>query len=60
MSAPRCATKAIRPPPATGSLHVYDPFNYDVQIASIAEENAFRRLKGRTVMESFVAHKLNE
>ena len=26
-----------------GSLHVYDPFNYDVQIASIAEENAFRR-----------------
>ena len=26
-----------------GSLHVYDPFNYDVQIASGAVENAFRR-----------------
>jgi catechol 2,3-dioxygenase-like lactoylglutathione lyase family enzyme len=26
-----------------GSLHVYDPFNYDVQIASAAEENAFGR-----------------
>jgi len=26
-----------------GSLHVYDPFNYDVQIASAAAENAFRR-----------------
>lgn len=26
-----------------GSLHVYDPFNYDVQIASAVEENAFRR-----------------
>ena len=26
-----------------GSLHVYDPFNYDVQIASSAEETAFRR-----------------
>jgi len=26
-----------------GSLHVYDPFDYDVQIASAAEENAFRR-----------------
>ena len=26
-----------------GSLHVYDPFNYDVQIASAAVENAFRR-----------------
>jgi len=26
-----------------GSLHVYDPFDYDVQIASTAEENAFRR-----------------
>jgi len=26
-----------------GSLHVYDPFDYDVQIASAAEESAFRR-----------------
>ena len=26
-----------------GSLHVYDPFDYDVQIASAAGENAFRR-----------------
>jgi catechol 2,3-dioxygenase-like lactoylglutathione lyase family enzyme len=26
-----------------GSLHVYDPFNYDVQLASAAGENAFRR-----------------
>jgi catechol 2,3-dioxygenase-like lactoylglutathione lyase family enzyme len=25
-----------------GSLHVRDPFNYDVQIASAAQENAFR------------------
>jgi catechol 2,3-dioxygenase-like lactoylglutathione lyase family enzyme len=26
-----------------GSLHVYDPFDFDVQIASGAEENAFKR-----------------
>jgi catechol 2,3-dioxygenase-like lactoylglutathione lyase family enzyme len=26
-----------------GSMHVYDPFDYDVQIASAAVENAFRR-----------------
>jgi catechol 2,3-dioxygenase-like lactoylglutathione lyase family enzyme len=26
-----------------GSLHVYDPFGYDVQLASAASENAFRR-----------------
>ncbi len=26
-----------------GSLHVYDPFNYDVQIGNAVEENAFRR-----------------
>jgi hypothetical protein len=26
-----------------GSLHVYDPFDYDVQLASAASENAFRR-----------------
>jgi catechol 2,3-dioxygenase-like lactoylglutathione lyase family enzyme len=26
-----------------GSLHVYDPFNYDVQIGSAAQETAFRR-----------------
>jgi catechol 2,3-dioxygenase-like lactoylglutathione lyase family enzyme len=26
-----------------GSLHVYDPFDYDVQLASAAQENAFRR-----------------
>jgi catechol 2,3-dioxygenase-like lactoylglutathione lyase family enzyme len=26
-----------------GSLHVLDPFNYDIQFANIVEENAFRR-----------------
>ena len=26
-----------------GSLHIYDPFDYDVQIANAVEENAFRR-----------------
>jgi catechol 2,3-dioxygenase-like lactoylglutathione lyase family enzyme len=26
-----------------GSLHVYDPFDYDVQIANATQENAFRR-----------------
>ncbi|HEY6255793.1 MAG TPA: VOC family protein [Xanthobacteraceae bacterium] len=26
-----------------GSLHVLDPYNYDIQFANIAEENAFRR-----------------
>jgi hypothetical protein len=26
-----------------GSLHVLDPFSYDVQFANIIEENAFRR-----------------
>jgi len=26
-----------------GSLHVYDPFNYDVQFANAVEETAFRR-----------------
>lgn len=26
-----------------GSLHVYDPFDYDVQIANAVEETAFRR-----------------
>ncbi len=26
-----------------GSLHVYDPFDYDVQVASAVGENAFRR-----------------
>jgi catechol 2,3-dioxygenase-like lactoylglutathione lyase family enzyme len=26
-----------------GSLHVYDPFNYDVQLGSAVAENAFRR-----------------
>jgi catechol 2,3-dioxygenase-like lactoylglutathione lyase family enzyme len=26
-----------------GSLHVYDPFDYDVQLANAVEENAFRR-----------------
>ena len=26
-----------------GSLHVLDPFNYDIQFAGIAEENAFKR-----------------
>ncbi len=26
-----------------GSLHVYDPFDYDVQLASATAENAFRR-----------------
>jgi len=26
-----------------GSLHVLDPFNYDIQFANVVEENAFRR-----------------
>ena len=26
-----------------GSLHVYDPFDYDIQIANAVQENAFRR-----------------
>jgi len=26
-----------------GSFHVYDPFDYDVQLANAVEENAFRR-----------------
>jgi hypothetical protein len=26
-----------------GSLHVLDPFNYDIQFANIVEENAFKR-----------------
>lgn len=26
-----------------GSLHVYDPFDYDVQFANAVQENAFRR-----------------
>jgi catechol 2,3-dioxygenase-like lactoylglutathione lyase family enzyme len=26
-----------------GSLHVLDPYSYDIQFASIAEENAFKR-----------------
>jgi hypothetical protein len=26
-----------------GSLHILDPFNYDIQFASIVEENAFKR-----------------
>jgi catechol 2,3-dioxygenase-like lactoylglutathione lyase family enzyme len=26
-----------------GSLHVLDPYSYDIQFANIAEENAFRR-----------------
>jgi len=25
-----------------GSLHVFDPFGYDVQLANAVEENAFR------------------
>jgi catechol 2,3-dioxygenase-like lactoylglutathione lyase family enzyme len=26
-----------------GSLHIYDPFDYDIQIANVVQENAFRR-----------------
>jgi catechol 2,3-dioxygenase-like lactoylglutathione lyase family enzyme len=26
-----------------GSLHIYDPFDYDIQIANATQENAFRR-----------------
>jgi hypothetical protein len=26
-----------------GSLHMLDPFSYDIQFANIVEENAFRR-----------------
>lgn len=32
-----------KPTGRNGSLHIYDPFDYDIQIASGAEENAFRR-----------------
>ena len=35
--------KGLSPTGRDGSLHVYDPFDYDVQIASAAGENAFRR-----------------
>ena len=42
----RAALKAkgfANPTGRDGSLHVYDPFDYDVQFASAAQENAFRR-----------------
>jgi catechol 2,3-dioxygenase-like lactoylglutathione lyase family enzyme len=41
----RAALKANgqNPTGRDGSLHVYDPFDYDVQIASADGENAFRR-----------------
>jgi catechol 2,3-dioxygenase-like lactoylglutathione lyase family enzyme len=32
-----------KPTGRDGSLHVYDPFDYDVQIANAVQENAFRR-----------------
>ena len=37
------AVKGLNPTGRDGSLHVYDPFDYDVQIANAAQENAFRR-----------------
>ena len=44
-----------------GSLHVLDPFDYDVQFANIVEEDAFRRGQvGSDAMEGFVAQKLND
>jgi len=33
----------LTPTGRPGSLHVYDPFDYDVQIANSVEENAFGR-----------------
>jgi len=42
----RAALKAKgfdKPTGRDGSLHVYDPFDYDVQIANAVQENAFRR-----------------
>jgi hypothetical protein len=33
----------LSPTGRNGSLHVYDPFDYDIQIGNAAEENAFRR-----------------
>jgi len=42
----RAALKAkgfFEPTGRDGSLHVYDPFDYDVQFASAVQENAFRR-----------------
>ena len=42
----RAALKAkgfAEPTGRAGSLHVYDPFDYDVQIANAVQENAFRR-----------------
>ena len=41
----RAALKAtgLNPTGRDGSLHVYDPYDYDVQIASAVGENAFRR-----------------
>ena len=41
----RAALKAngLNPTGRDGSLHVYDPFDYDVQIANAVQENAFRR-----------------
>jgi len=37
------ANGLTNPTGRNGSLHVYDPFDYDVQIGNIVEENAFRR-----------------
>ena len=37
------AAKGLTPTGRNGSLHVYDPFDYDVQIGNAVEENAFRR-----------------
>jgi catechol 2,3-dioxygenase-like lactoylglutathione lyase family enzyme len=41
----RAALRAngLNPTGRDGSLHVYDPFDYDVQIANAVQENAFRR-----------------
>jgi catechol 2,3-dioxygenase-like lactoylglutathione lyase family enzyme len=37
------AAEGLTPTGRDGSLHVYDPFDYDVQIANATQENAFRR-----------------
>jgi catechol 2,3-dioxygenase-like lactoylglutathione lyase family enzyme len=37
------SAKGLKPTGRDGSLHVYDPFDYDVQFANATQENAFRR-----------------
>jgi hypothetical protein len=37
------AANGLTPTGRNGSLHVYNPFDYDIQIGNGIEENAFRR-----------------